>query len=53
VPVIDASVAIKWFVDEPDAPLAVTLRDAHIAGENALATPDLLVYEVANVLLHP
>ena len=42
--VVDASVAIKWFVDEPDsAQAAVLLR-------HSLAAPDLLVPESANIL---
>ena len=51
--VIDASVALKWFIDEPDSSLALSLRDAHIHHrQEPLAAPDLLIYEVANVLLH-
>jgi predicted nucleic acid-binding protein len=50
--VIDASVAIKWFVEETDSPAAHRLLDAHASGEASLVAPDLLVYEVANVLLH-
>jgi hypothetical protein len=42
--VVDASVAIKWFVDEPDsAQAAVLLR-------HSLAAPDLLAPECANIL---
>lgn len=52
MPVVDASVALKWFVDEPDSALARTLRDAHIAGDAPIVAPDLLIYEVANALLH-
>jgi predicted nucleic acid-binding protein len=42
--VIDASVAIKWFVDEPGSEWAVSLLD------HSLAAPDLLGPELANVL---
>ena len=52
MPVIDASVAIKWFVEEPDSPVAHRLLEAHATGEEPLVAPDLLVYEVSNVLLH-
>ncbi len=52
MPVVDASVAVKWFVDEPDSPAARNLLQAHAAGTDLLVAPDLLVYEVANVLLH-
>jgi predicted nucleic acid-binding protein len=43
--VIDASVAVKWVVTEPDTPLAVRLLKAA-----PLAAPDLLVAECANIL---
>ena len=52
MPVVDASVAIKWFVEEPDSPAAHRLLDAHAMGATSLVAPDLLIYEVANVLLH-
>ena len=42
--VVDASVAIKWFVGEAQSELAVLLLD------HALAAPDLLGPECANVL---
>lgn len=52
MPVVDASVVIKWFVEEPDSPAAHHLRDAHLTGAATLVAPDLLIYEVANALLH-
>jgi predicted nucleic acid-binding protein len=42
--VIDASVAIKWVLDEPGSDAAAALRD-----ENLIA-PELWLVEVANVL---
>jgi predicted nucleic acid-binding protein len=42
--VVDASVAIKWFVEEPGSEWAVLLLD------HSLAAPDLLGPELANVL---
>jgi predicted nucleic acid-binding protein len=42
--VVDASVAIKWFVDEPDSGNAAALL-AH-----SLSAPDLLAPECANIL---
>ena len=42
--VVDASVATKWFVDEPGSEWAVWLLD------QSLAAPDLLGPELANVL---
>lgn len=42
--VIDASIAVKWVVDEPGTAEALALR------RHALAAPDLLVAECANIL---
>jgi predicted nucleic acid-binding protein len=42
--VVDASVAIKWVIDEPGTPQALSLR------RHRLYAPDLLVAECANVL---
>jgi predicted nucleic acid-binding protein len=44
--VVDASVAVKWFLDEP---LREPARTLVASGEELLA-PDLLIVEVANVL---
>lgn len=49
--VIDASVVIKWFIEEKDSAKAVLLKEKHINGKTILIAPDLLIYEVANVLL--
>ena len=42
--VIDASVAVKWVVEEEGTKEALALRD------QALAAPDLLIAECANIL---
>jgi predicted nucleic acid-binding protein len=42
--VIDASVAIKWIIDEEGSPAALALR------KHSLAAPDLLMAECANIL---
>ena len=42
--IVDASVAIKWVVDEPGTEHALLLR------RDSLAAPDLLVPECANIL---
>jgi len=50
--VVDASVAVKWFVPEVDSQAALGIRDAHANQEISLFAPDLLGYEVANALHH-
>jgi predicted nucleic acid-binding protein len=42
--VVDASVAIKWFVDEPDSAEAVAVL------RHPISAPDLLAPECANIL---
>jgi predicted nucleic acid-binding protein len=49
--VIDASVAIKWFIEENDSLTAIRLKENHSNGKTILIAPDLLIYEVANLLL--
>ena len=44
--VVDASIVIKWLVDEDDSPLALALR----AQQNT-AAPDFVLIECRNVLL--
>jgi predicted nucleic acid-binding protein len=49
--VLDASVILKWiFHDENGSAKARRFKDAHVAGDEIIAVPDLLFYEVANVL---
>lgn len=43
--VVDASVAVKWVLGEPDSPGALTLRD-----EGGLIAPSLIAAEVGNAL---
>ena len=43
--VIDASIAVKWVVDEPGTPEALALRQ-----KAKLIAPELLVAECANIL---
>ena len=52
--VVDASVAVKWFVDEDGSDKARVLRDNFLARQLDLIAPDLLKYEVASALrYHP
>ena len=48
--VLDASVIIKWFVDEEGSETARNLLTGHIQGLYTIVEPDLLIYEVSNVL---
>lgn len=49
--VADASVVLKWCLpDEPVREEALVLRQRHASGEDPIAVPELLLYEVANVL---
>lgn len=50
VVVTDASVIVKWFVDEEDTKKALALRQAYIDGKVDIASPNLLPYEVLNAL---
>jgi predicted nucleic acid-binding protein len=52
--VVDASVAAKWFLTEPESGPALGLRQAHVEGRVALHAPVFLPFEVANALrFHP
>ncbi|MGH2350300.1 MAG: type II toxin-antitoxin system VapC family toxin [Chloroflexota bacterium] len=48
----DTSVVLKWYLhrDEPEREQALTLRRAYLKATLRLMVPDLLFYEVANVL---
>jgi predicted nucleic acid-binding protein len=49
--VLDASVVLKWiFDDEAGADRVARLKDALVAGQEIAAVPDLLFYEIGNVL---
>lgn len=48
--VLDASVALAWFVDSPEPSYAAQVRDAMVSGKKALV-PSLWVLEMANGLL--
>ena len=52
--VVDASVAVRWYLPEADTEAAIGLRNRHVRGDVRLVAPDLMVYEVANALRsHP
>jgi|MudIll2142460700_1097286.scaffolds.fasta_scaffold224593_3 predicted nucleic acid-binding protein len=48
--VLDASVVLKWFVDEEDSSQALNLREEFYAGKREIVVPDLLLFEIANAL---
>jgi len=48
--VLDASVVLKWFVEEEGSHKAEALLDEHVRGAARVVVPDLLVYEAANAL---
>lgn len=48
--IVDASVVLKWFVEEEGSDKAQKLQDDYISGSLKIIVPDLLLYEVANAL---
>ncbi|MBI3616412.1 MAG: type II toxin-antitoxin system VapC family toxin [Candidatus Omnitrophica bacterium] len=49
--VVDASVILKWVLpDELDRKAALALRQRHLSGTESITAPELLWYEIANVL---
>lgn len=48
--VVDASVMVKWFINEENSDKAFGLKDSLIKKEVALIAPDLIISEVLNTL---
>ena len=48
--VLDASVVLKWFLVEEDHDIALIFLDRHINGNEQIAVPELLYYELGNIL---
>lgn len=48
--VLDASVILKWFLQERDSHLALDFKERYLAGKISIALPDLILYELANAL---
>lgn len=48
--VVDTSVAIKWFFDEPQTPFALELLEACRAGRCRAIVPDLIYAEFTNAV---
>jgi predicted nucleic acid-binding protein len=52
--ITDASVAVKWFVEEQETQTALKLKQLYENGEVDLEAPSLIGYEVASALrFHP
>ncbi len=48
--ILDASIAVKWFLPEPDSPKALVLRNDFQMQIHALLSPDIFPVEVAHAL---
>ena len=48
--VLDASILVKWFVEEEASDAALMLRDRYIDGEIIISAPELIINEVLNAL---
>ena len=48
--VIDASVILKWFIEENDSSKATAIKNNHITGLHTITIPDIAIYEVGNAL---
>lgn len=48
--VVDASIALKWFIDEEDSDKAFDLLEKWKKQETLMLAPSLLVYEITNIL---
>jgi predicted nucleic acid-binding protein len=50
--ILDASVAVKWYVKEEMRDIALKLRDHFVSELIDLEAPSLILYEVGNALRH-
>ncbi|MFA5772472.1 MAG: type II toxin-antitoxin system VapC family toxin [Thermoplasmata archaeon] len=48
--ILDASVIIKWYIQEKDSDIALNIRDSLIKKETDIVVPGLIYYEIANAL---
>ena len=51
ITILDASVAIKWFLVEPETPRAIAVARNILAGSAVFAVPELFYYEVFSVVI--
>jgi len=50
--IVDASVAVKWYVNEELREKALELRKDFVSGKVDLGAPSLILYEVGNAIRH-
>ncbi|MBD3195112.1 MAG: PIN domain-containing protein [Candidatus Lokiarchaeota archaeon] len=48
--VVDASIIVKWFIQEKDSDKAKLIREKYIDGDIELIAPSLMYFEVLNAL---
>lgn len=48
--VVDASVLVKWFMDEEDRDLALGLRELHTSGRSTVFVSELTFLEILNAI---
>lgn len=48
--VVDASIVLKWFLPEPDSPIADFLLERFLNDEVELLAPDIILVETASAL---
>jgi len=48
--VVDASVVVKWFVDEDGSEEALTIRKKYVEAEAEVLAPELILFEALNTL---
>jgi len=48
--VIDASVILKWFIEEFNSNMASDIKNNRIQGLYTITIPDIAIYEVGNAL---
>lgn len=48
--ILDASIALKWVLEEPDSPSARRVRDEFAAGRHEFLSPDVFPFEIAYAL---
>jgi predicted nucleic acid-binding protein len=48
--ILDASIILKWFLVEEDRDIALVFLDRHINGDIKIAVPEILCYELSNIL---